>query len=117
MNTVYEACGMTRQAVYQHRRRQQERTAQEAAICTWVRRKRQKHPRMGTRKLWQEIQGWLAQQGIRYGRDRLFELLRRAGLLVEQSRRSRRTTFAGMWRCPNLVAGLGGHSTQSGLGQ
>ena len=103
---MYEACGVTRQAVYQHRCRTQDRVEQETAICAWVRQKRKMHPRMGTRKLWQEIQGWLADQDIHYGRDRLFELLRRAGLLLEQSRRSRRTTFAGMWRCPNLIAGL-----------
>lgn len=103
MSKVYEALGVTRQAAYQHRRRHHERLAQETAICAWVRQKRAKHPRMGTRKLWQELQ---AEQGISYGRDRLFRLLRRAGLLLEQSRRSRRTTFAGLWRCPNLLAGL-----------
>jgi len=106
LSEVYEVCGLTRQAASQQRRRRQERARQEAAICGWVRHKREKHPRMGTRKLWQEMQGWLAEQGIRYGRDSLFNLLRREGLLVEQPRRSRRTTFAGLWRCPNLVTGL-----------
>jgi putative transposase len=98
--------GVTRQAAYQHRRRAAEQEAQEAAICAWVQAKRASHPRMGTRKLWQEMQEWLAEQGIPYGRDRLFSLLKEKGLLLEPSRRSRRTTFAGLWRCPNLIAGL-----------
>jgi putative transposase len=106
LNEVYEALGITRQAAYQQRRRTQERVAQEEAICAWVRQKRANHPRMGTRKLWREMEAWLDERGIRYGRDRLFDLLRREGLLVEKSRRSRRTTFAGLWRCPNLMVGL-----------
>jgi transposase InsO family protein len=59
---------------------------------------------MGTRKLWHEMQGWLKEQGTSYGRDRLFDLLRAADLLVARPRRKRRTTYGGWWRCPNRLA-------------
>jgi putative transposase len=106
MGDVYQAMGVSRQAAYAYRGRAQEQAKQEAAICAWVRAVRAKHPRMGTRKLWQEIGGWLKEQGFSYGRDRLFDLLRRHQLLVEPARRTRRTTYAGLWRCPNLLEEL-----------
>ena len=101
---MYHALGVSRQAYSQQRERATVRAEQEAAICDWVRQKRQKHPRMGTRKLWHEMQTWLQAQGWQYGRDRLFRLLRSADLLLERPRRRRRTTFSGLWRCPNLLA-------------
>lgn len=104
MGEVYQQVSVTPQAHYQHKRRAKQRAEQEAAIASWVRQKREKHPRMGTRKLWQEMQPWLTEQGWSYGRDRLFRLLRREGLLLEPPRRRRRTTYAGWWRCPNRLA-------------
>ncbi len=104
LEEVYQAMGVTRQAAYEHRQRAAAVAKQETAICAWVRQIRQNHPRLGTRKLWQEMSGWLAAQGWRYGRDRLFDLFRRHRLLLQPPRRSHRTTFAGTWRCPNLLA-------------
>lgn len=104
LGDVYTHLGMTRQAYYQHQQRAAARAVREKVICDWVRQKRQRHPRMGTRKLWQELQPWLVTQGWHYGRDRLFALLRREGLLLEKPRRRRRTTYAGLWRCPNRLA-------------
>ena len=76
----------------------------EKAICEQVRKIRQLHKRMGTRKLWQELLPWIEAEGYKVGRDRLFEILRRNGLLVKPRRRQHRTTWAGHWRCPNLLA-------------
>ena len=76
----------------------------EEAVCQQVRQIRQRHPRMGTRKLWQELQSWLMAEGYKLGRDRLFDILRRYDLLLKPYRRRRRTTWAGLWRCPNLLA-------------
>ncbi|MCA9979951.1 MAG: IS3 family transposase [Anaerolineales bacterium] len=104
MGDVYQRVGVTRQAHHQHKRRAKQRAEQETAIASWVRQKREKHPCMGTRKLWQEMQPWLTEQDWSYGRDRLFGLLRREGLLLEPPRRRRRTTYAGLWRGPNRLA-------------
>lgn len=68
-----------------------------------VQEKRQRHPRMGGRKLLHELQEWLRKAGLKIGRDRFFDLLRKAGLLVRPRRRFRRTTWPGEWRCENLL--------------
>jgi len=56
-------------------------------------RKHQK--RIGTRKLYDELQGFLSNHHIRMGRDVLFDLLRERGLLVaKRQRRGNITTFS-----------------------
>lgn len=59
---------------------------------------------MGGRKLFHELQPQLARVGIARGRDAFFDILRRHGLLVSTRRNRRRTTRAGLWKFPNLLA-------------
>ena len=59
---------------------------------------------MGGRKLYHELQQPMAALGITRGRDAFFDLLRAHNLLVPTKRSRRRTTRAGLWRCPNLLA-------------
>lgn len=58
---------------------------------------------MGTRKLLQRMGPWLQATGVKIGRDGLFDLLRRHGMLLYPPRRGRRTTWPGKWRCRNLL--------------
>jgi transposase InsO family protein len=104
MKAVYAWVGVTRQAAYQHRQRWSKREAEEEAIVVQVQKIRQRHPRMGTRKLQQQLQPWLKAHGLTIGRDGLFALLRGRGLLLKPPRRRRRTTWPGQWRCRNLLA-------------
>lgn len=104
MKSVYHWVGVTRQATYQHRRRQAKRQGDEALIVAKVQKIRQRHPRLGTRKLLEVMQPWLRENGFKIGRDTLFELLRRQGMLLKPPRRKHRTTWAGKWRCRNLLA-------------
>jgi transposase InsO family protein len=104
MKAIYDWLGISRQAFYQHQRRRVIRQAMEKAVCEQVRQIRQRHPQLGTRKLWQEMKTWMATENYKVGRDRLFDILRRHDLLVQVRRRRRRTTWAGHWRCPNLLA-------------
>lgn len=104
MKQVYAWVGVTRQAAYQERKRQRERAAREAAIVEQVQQIRQRHPRMGTRKLLTCLRPWLMKKGFKMGRDGLFDLLRRHHMLLKLSRRRHRTTWPGKWRCPNLLA-------------
>jgi len=73
-----------------------------------VKRQRSVHHKMGGKKLYHLLGGFLREAGIRMGRDALFDLLREEGLLVRRRRRNRpRTTFS--WRLdhyPNLIKGL-----------
>lgn len=87
-------------------KRQQEEAAQEQLIVELVQGIRQRHPRMGVRKLLHELRSQMALLGVTRGRDAFFDLLRRHDLLVPQKRSRRRTTRSGLWRCPNLIAEL-----------
>jgi putative transposase len=96
--------GVSRQGHAQMVKRQTEREQEEAHICAHVNEIRRYHPRMGGRKLHHLLAARLAAEGIRIGRDRLFAVLKKHGLLVERKARRRRTTWAGEWRCENLLA-------------
>jgi len=105
--TVEAICGwlgLSRQAWSQQRRRQSQRVDQTVVILAQVRRVRQRHPRLGGRKLLHNLRPWLQQQSLRLGRDRWFGLLRQHELLVNRRRRRCRTTWAGHWRCDNRLA-------------
>lgn len=58
-------------------------------------------PRLGTRKLHYR----LSLQGISYGRDRLFDLLRHSGLLIKPRRSYTKTTYSKHWltKYSNLI--------------
>jgi putative transposase len=96
--------GISRQAHFQLCQRQTQRQAAEATVLAGVQHFRHEHPRLGTRKLWKELPTHLADTSITIGRDRLFDLLGRYDLLVPPLRRGYRTTWAGTWRCANLLA-------------
>lgn len=104
MDAICGWFGISRQAHYQLGRRQTQRQAAEATVLAAVQHFRHQHPRLGTRKLWQELPAQLVGTGITIGRDRLFDLLGRYDLLVPPLRRGYRTTWAGTWRCANLLA-------------
>lgn len=64
-------------------------------------------PRLGTRKLHYLIKDQLEAQQLKFGRDKLFELLREHGLLIKPQRRYIQTTMSKHWmkKWPNLVKG------------
>lgn len=95
--------GISRQAHYQQRERDKVGQKQAEMVLEKVQEKRQKHPRMGGRKLLHELREWLQKAGLKMGRDRFFDLLRKASLLVRSRRRGRRTTWPGKWRAENLL--------------
>lgn len=77
---------MTRQNYYQRRTARQRRVVDEELVVALVVARRQRHPRLGTRKLDHVIGPELAAAGVGIGRDRLFALLRARGLLVPRVR-------------------------------
>lgn len=83
---------MSRQNYYRKRKRRTRRRINEELLVELVRRERQRHPRIGTRKLLRLVSPYLANLGFSVGRDRLFEILRRHGLLIRRRRRGCRTT-------------------------
>ena len=97
--------GFSRQAYYQEERVRGRQAVAEDAIIELVKAQRRVHPRVGARKLCVLIEPDLREMGIGIGRDRLFALLRRRGLLVKRSRRWAKTTDSrhGFMVWPNRI--------------
>lgn len=72
-----------------------------------VDRERKQLPRIGTRKLHYLIKEDLLQLGLKFGRDKLFELMRMYGLQIRPRKRYTQTTMSKHWlrKWPNIVKG------------
>lgn len=82
VRAVCRKVGMSRQNYYARRRRRQRRQVDGELVAGLVRRERRLQPRLGTRKLYYQLQGELAEAGVRLGRDRMFAELRQRDLLL-----------------------------------
>lgn len=82
------------------------REAEEQLIVELVQGIRQRHPRMGTRKIYDKLRSPMVSLEIRRGRDAFFDILRSYDLLVKPKRNHRRTTHAGFLRYDNLISAL-----------
>lgn len=74
---------MTRQNYYARHQRRQRREVDGELVARLVRAERKEQPRLGTRKLHHMLKVELEQAGVRIGRDRMFEELRKRDLLLE----------------------------------
>jgi len=65
-------------------------------------------PRLGTRKLYYLIKNILQERQIKFGRDKLFRLLKEYGLLIHPQRRYIQTTMSKHWlkKWPNIVKNI-----------
>lgn len=77
----------------------------QQAVKQLVDRERKLLPRTGTRKLHYLIKLDLESQGIKFGRDKLFALMRYYGLQIKPRRRYIQTTMSKHWlrKWPNIV--------------
>lgn len=103
MSHICDWYGISRQAHYQLKRQQHQRQSEAEQVVELVQEIRHKHNRMGGRKLYHELQPKWVKKGLQLGRDRFFELLRGHNLLLKPKKRAYRTTWAGSWRCENLL--------------
>src|SRR6516165_9292472 len=74
---------MSRQNYYAHHQQRQRRRVDAELVAGLVRRERRLQPRLGTRKLHHLLKAELELCGVRIGRDRMFEELRKRDLLLE----------------------------------
>ncbi|WP_323949181.1 IS3 family transposase [Aeromonas caviae] len=105
--TIVRAClflGISRQTYYKRNRVADERHAQGLQVVRFVRQVRLRQPRVGTRKLHYLLQGQ-DDDGLKVGRDRLFQILVEHRLLVLPKRAYHKTThsFHRFYRHPNLL--------------
>jgi transposase InsO family protein len=101
--------GYSRQAYYQHKREYEKQVLGTELIIQQVIHLRHSQKRVGTRKLLRMIRRFLEQHQLNTGRDSLFDLLRKNGLLVRKRRRKIPiTTWSKHWlrKYPNLIEGL-----------
>lgn len=100
---------MTRQNYYARRQLRQRREVDEELVVGLVRMERSLQPRLGMRKVRVLLEGELAQAGVRIGRDRFLEVLRKHDLLLEPRRSQTPRTTQSYHVLPvfrNLVKGL-----------
>jgi len=100
--------GLSRQAYYKHNWQAISRTKTDEVILMLVRKIREIHPRIGTRKLHHMLQPLLIEHEINIGRDGLFNLLANNHLLIRRRKRRVYTTQSQHWfkKYPNLIKGI-----------
>lgn len=106
MDQICNEFHISRQAHYQQQRRDQEKQIKQEKILHLVQEVRSQHPRMGTRKVLDKITPEITTNGLKIGRDGLFDLLRDQKMLVYPRKSRRRTTIPGLYRTPNLLPGM-----------
>jgi len=79
---VCRVVGMTAQNYYARRHQRSRRKVDVELLLELVRAERREQPRLGVRKLYHLIEPELKKAGVKLGRDRVFEELKKAGLLV-----------------------------------
>lgn len=84
MTRLCELADMTPQNYYARRRAWRRQEVDVQLMLELARAERRHQPRLGVRKLYHLIGVELKAAGVKMGRDRLFEELRKAGLLVER---------------------------------
>ncbi len=98
--------GISRQAYYQHEWSLSKDVFQYGLVLEEVKNIRQRHQRIGVRKLQELLRPFFREHGIKMGRDALFDLLSLHGMLVRTRKRHIRTTHSHHWlkKHPNLIA-------------
>jgi putative transposase len=79
---VCRAMGMTAQNYYARRQQRRRREVDVELVLELVRAQRREQPRLGGRKVYYLIASEMKKAGVKMGRDRVFEELKKAGLLV-----------------------------------
>lgn len=107
--------GLTRQAWYAATRRQEKLGFQAAIVLTEVKRLRKQIAGLGTTKLYELMQDFLASHQIKLGRDKLHKLLKINGLILTKKRSKIKTTDSDhdLEKYPNQVKEL----KPTGIGQ
>lgn len=109
--SVEEIClvhGISRQSYYQWKKREIKETYEEEIILQLVYEKRKRQPKIGGKKLYRMLRITIKEMEFRIGRDKLFNILRNNGLLVERKRKYARTTNSNhrFWVYDNLIKEL-----------
>jgi 3-methyladenine DNA glycosylase Mpg len=92
MGNLCKWFSISRQAYYRHEWNQTEEVFQYGLVLEEVKTIRQRHPRLGVRKLQELLHPFMQEHSIKMGRDALFDFLSNRGLLVRKRKRHIKTT-------------------------
>lgn len=100
--------GKSRQAWYYTRSQSQQQDMTDSLVVKMIQEIREKQPRIGTRKLYHLLLPGLQEHKIKIGRDKLFEILERYGLLIRYRKRKAITTDSNhpFYKYDNLIQQL-----------
>ena len=84
--------GMHRDAYYKIKARKQQKEAVDKKVLELVKEERIEQPRVGTRKLYEALCTLFVLEGLKVGRDKLFDILREHDMLVKRKKASCKTT-------------------------
>lgn len=99
--------GYSRQYVYKQSKDADRKALKLQQVKYLVDRERKLLSRLGTRKILHRIKEDLKEQGLKCGREKLFELMRQYDLLIKPRRRRVITTMSKHWlrKWPNILKG------------
>lgn len=92
VGTLCHLFGLSRQAYYKAEKRASKRELQEALVLQKVRHIKEEQAQLGTEKVYLLIKPFLADHGIKMGRDKLYDLLRVHHLLPKRRKKGPSTT-------------------------
>ncbi len=95
----------SRQYFYKQQKDAAKEVEKEKRIKQLIDRERKLLPRVGTRKIHHLIKTDLETQELKFGRDKLFRLMQKQGLLIKPQRRYIQTTMSKHWlkKWPNII--------------
>jgi putative transposase len=100
LNQLYQAAGVSKQAVAQHNGRQQSFNRQASCLVQAVEKLRAEQPGCGVEKMYYQLKPSFI------GRDRFIDLMMDIGFRLRRPRNGRRTTYKGDKWYPNLIKGM-----------
>lgn len=105
MKSICRLYGKTKQSWYKSKHEQSGKSMKKEVVINKVKAVRKEMPCLGTRKLYHVLQEDFKKEGIKIGRDRLFDILRYNRMLVYKKRRYNKTTMSKHWlrKYPNLI--------------
>lgn len=97
--------GISRQAIYQRIERSRKESEKHKAVIKLVEEQRVLLPRLGTRKLYYNLKDLFEDYQLKVGRDKLFDILRYANMLIKPKKNYTKTTNSKHWlrKHPNLL--------------
>lgn len=97
--------GFSRQAYYKHYKAVNKEGKANALLLNMVSETRSTHPTIGVRKMYYMLQKQMETHQVKLGRDAMFDLLRKEGLLIRKRHRKAITTWSGhpYRKYPNLI--------------